>query len=168
MRVLFGMLTAPSRELKSSDQRPAVEVNKAPSAGIDELPASGVRFSTRAVAAVGSLLMWAALPPLDWWILAWIAPVPWLLLVRQERLTGRRPYRIIWLAGFLFWMGALHWIRLPFWADAFGWLALSIYLAFYIPLFVGLTRVAVHRLGVSIVVAAPIVWTGSSWRRGIC
>jgi apolipoprotein N-acyltransferase len=160
------MLTAPSRELKPSDQRPAAGINKAPGTGIDELPASSARFSTRAVAVVGSLLMWAALPPLDWWVLAWIAPVPWLLLVRQERLTGRRPYRIIWLAGFLFWMGALHWIRLPFWADAFGWLALSIYLAFYIPAFVGLTRVAVHRLGISIVVAAPIVWTGLELAKG--
>jgi apolipoprotein N-acyltransferase len=154
------MLTAPSRELKPSDQPAVAEFEK------PTLPATTARFSTRSVAMVGSLLMWAALPPLDLWPLAWIAPVPWLLLIRQERLTGRRPYRTIWLAGFLFWMGVLHWIRLPFWADAFGWLALSIYLAFYIPVFVGLTRVAVHRLGISMIVAAPIVWTGLELAKG--
>jgi apolipoprotein N-acyltransferase len=38
-------------------------------------------------------------------------------------------------------------------------------MACYIPLFVGLGRVLVHRWGVSVVVAAPVVWTGLElWR----
>ena len=41
-----------------------------------------------------------------------------------------------------------------------GWLALSAYLAIYLPVFVGLSRVAVHRFGVPLWLAAPIVWTG--------
>ena len=122
--------------------------------------------STWAIALTGSLLMCAALPPLDWWPLAWVAPVPWLLLARQERLGGRRPYRALWLAGFVFWLAALYWLTLPHWATSFGWLALSFYLAFYIPVFVGLTRVAVHRLGISLLVAAPIVWTGLELAKG--
>jgi apolipoprotein N-acyltransferase len=160
------MLTAPSRDLKPTVKSPVAVPHKAPSRELDALPAATTRFSTRSVAIVGSLLMWAALPPLDLWPLAWIAPVPWLLLIRQERLIGRRPYRTIWLAGFLFWMGVLHWIRLPFWADVFGLLALSFYLAFYIPVFVGLTRIAVHRLRISMIVAAPIVWTGLELAKG--
>ncbi len=87
-------------------------------------------------AMAGSVLMYAALPPWDLWPLAWIAPVPWLMLARRSELFGRRPYRAIWLAGFLFWLGVLHWLRLPHWATSFGWVALSFYLAFYIPLFV--------------------------------
>ncbi|HEV3416352.1 MAG TPA: apolipoprotein N-acyltransferase [Pirellulales bacterium] len=126
----------------------------------DLSPLVSGRWRLLTIALAGSLLTWAALPPLDIWPLAWIAPVPWLLLARQERLTGRRPYAALWLAGFVFWMGALHWLRLPHWATSFGWIALSFYLAFYIPVFVGLTRVAVHRLGISIVVAAPIVFVG--------
>src|SRR5262249_22746432 len=47
-----------------------------------------------------------------------------------------------------------------------GWLALSFYLAFYLPVFVALTRIAVHRLGISIVLAAPVVWTGLELARG--
>jgi apolipoprotein N-acyltransferase len=107
-----------------------------------------------------SLLVWAALPPVDAWPLAWIATVPWILLVRRTTLPGRRPYRSLWLAGFVFWMATLHWLRLPHWATSFGWVALSFYLAFYVPLFVGLSRVAVHRLGVSVVAAAPVVFAG--------
>lgn len=112
------------------------------------------------LALASSLLLWAALPPLDFWPLAWIAPVGWLLLVRVSELPGRRPYRALWVAGFFFWMAALHWLRLPHWATSFGWIAVSIYLAFYIPAFVALSRVAVHRLRIPIVFAAPVVWTG--------
>ena len=57
--------------------------------------------STFGLGLLGSLLVYAALPPLDLWPLAWIAPVPWLLLIRQPELPGRRPYRALWLAGFI-------------------------------------------------------------------
>ncbi|HEY2881953.1 MAG TPA: apolipoprotein N-acyltransferase [Pirellulales bacterium] len=122
--------------------------------------------STFGIALLGSLLAFLSLPPADWWPLAWIAPVPWLLLIRQPQLTGRRPYRAVWLAGFAFWLGAIHWLRLPHWTTYFGWLALAFYLAFYLPVFVGLTRVAVHRLHLSVVIAAPLVWTGLELARG--
>jgi apolipoprotein N-acyltransferase len=111
-------------------------------------------------AFLGSLLLWAALPPVDWWPLAWIAPLPWVLLIRHEQLSGRRPYAVLALAGFCFWMGALHWLRLPHPATSIGWVALSFYFAFYLPVFVGLSRVAVHRLRIPVILAAPIVWTG--------
>ena len=62
--------------------------------------------TTLGLALLGSLLMWAALPPLELGWLAWIAPVPWLLLARRKQLIGRRPYRAIWLAGFVFWFAA--------------------------------------------------------------
>src|SRR5438270_470686 len=154
------MPTATSSGLKTTVERPSP-------AAIPNAGGAIVWFrSTWAIALAGSLLMWAALPPLDWWPLAWVAPVPWLLLVRQERLSGRRPYRALWLAGFVFWLAALYWLTLPHWATSFGWLALSFYLAFYIPVFVGLTRVAVHRLGISLLVAAPIVWTGLELAKG--
>jgi apolipoprotein N-acyltransferase len=64
------------------------------------------------------------------------------------------------LVGFGFWLAALHWLRLPHEDTKYGWLALSFYLAFYLPMFVGLARVAVHRLGLPVILAAPVVWTG--------
>jgi len=111
-------------------------------------------------AVVGAALYWAALPPVDLWPLAWIAPVWWVLLVRRRELSGRRPYVVLWLAGFGFWLAAFHWLRLPHWATSFGWIALAFYLGFYLPAFVALGRVAVHRLRVPVIVAAPVVWTG--------
>lgn len=123
-------------------------------------PWSTIRNSTWLPALAGSALLYAAFPPLDWWPLAWIAPVVWLLLVRRRELAGRRPYAVIWLAGFGFWLGVLHWLRLPHPATSLGWLALSIYLGCYLPVFVGLCRIAVHRLRWPLMLAAPIVWTG--------
>src|SRR5436190_3051219 len=95
--------------------------------------------STLGLGLLGSLLVFISLPPFDLWPLAWVAPVPWLLLARHENLSGRRPYRALWAAGFAFWLLAIHWLRLPHWTTYFGWLALSFYLAFYLPVFIGLT-----------------------------
>ena len=112
------------------------------------------------------MLLWASFPPLGWWPLAWIAPVGWLLLIRYDRLPGRRPYRSLTLAGLLHWLAVLQGIRLAHPALYLGWFALAAYLAVYPVLFVLLSRVAVQRWRVSIIVAAPIVWTGLELVRG--
>jgi apolipoprotein N-acyltransferase len=122
--------------------------------------------STFALGLLGSLLWWAALPPLNLWPLAWLAPIPWLVLAARPRLAGRRPYRSLYLAGFLFWMASLYWLALPHWATSFGWVAISLYLAVYWPLFVGLVRGSVHRVRVPLIVAAPLVWVGLEFARG--
>lgn len=116
--------------------------------------------STLALGVVGSMLLWAALPPLALAPLAWLAPVPWIMLVKSERLRGRRPYRALWFAGLVFWLLAIHWLRLPHPALYLGWLALSAYLACYLPVFIGLSRVAVHQVSMPLWLAAPTVWTG--------
>lgn len=116
--------------------------------------------STFGLATVGAVLYWSALPVLDFWPLAWIAPVCWVLLVRRESLEGRRPYRTLWLVGFGFWLAAVHWLRYPCLGTAVGWLALSAYLGVYLPLLIGLSRVAVHRLRVPVMLAFPVVWVG--------
>ena len=70
------------------------------------------------------------------------------------------PYRTLWLVGMFFWLADLHWLRFPYWAIAFGWLALGIYFGIYLPLFIGLSRVGVHRLRLPLILVAPTVWTG--------
>ncbi len=180
--------------------------------------------STFGQALIGAVLLWAALPPLGIWPLAWIAPVWWVMLIRGEklpllratdrpvrvrpwilltvavlyflaglavnawfhsmqyrlywmadtvfwlgltaiflaaaRLWASHPYRSLWLAGMFFWLAALHWLRLPYWAVGFGWLALGIYFGCYLPVFVGLSRVGVHVLRLPVILVAPIVYTG--------
>src|SRR5439155_15698618 len=105
-------------------------------------------------------------PPLNLPWLAWVAPIAWLWLVRWPQLPGWRPYVAIWLAGFAHWLLMLEGIRLAHPALYAGWIALAAYLGVYLPVFVGLTRVAVHRRKVSLVVAAPIVWVGLELLRG--
>ena len=116
--------------------------------------------STWGAAASGSLLLYLALPPWNLWPLAWFAPLPWLRLIRRPDWDLSHPYRALWLVGFLFWLFAIHWIRLPHWANHFGLLALAAYLACYLPAFIGLSRIAVHTVGIPLLLAAPIVWTG--------
>jgi apolipoprotein N-acyltransferase len=116
--------------------------------------------TTLPIALLGSILIWAALPPIALGWLGWIAPVPWLLLVRMDLLPGRQPYRRLYFAGLIFWLLAIHWLRLPHPAVIPLWLLLCAYLAFYLPVFVALSRVAVHRLRLPLWLAAPVVWTG--------
>src|SRR6476620_1835515 len=118
------------------------------------------RRSSLPIALVGSIFLWASLPPLALGWLGWIAPVPWLLLVRSDVMPGRHPYRILYLAGLVFWLATLYWLCLPHPILSIGWMALSVYLAIYVPIFVGLTSVAVHRCRIPLWLAAPVVWTG--------
>jgi len=121
--------------------------------------------STLAAALLGSFLCWLAFPPVAWGALVWVAPVPWLMLVVLPQLPGKRPYRALWLAGVIFWLLTVHWIRLPHPANYLSLLVLACYLGIYLPLFVGLSRRAVHLMRVPLWLAAPITWTGLDWLR---
>src|SRR5262245_3092096 len=121
---------------------------------------------TLGMGTLGTLLLWAAFPSLNLPWLAWVAPIPWLWLVRLPKLPGWRPYIVLWLAGTVHWLLMLNGIRLAHPALYAGWIALAAYLGVYLPVFIGLTRVAVHRMNVSLVVAAPVVWVGLELLRG--
>jgi len=138
------------------------EVQSSPGHGLLFLgPWSAFRWSL-----FSGLLLWASFPPLSCWPLAWIAPIGWLVLVRCNRLPGRRPYAAVALACFLHWLAVFEGVRLAHPALYLGWFALAAYLAVYPVLFVVLTRIAVHRWRISILLAAPTVWTGLEWVRG--
>ncbi len=111
-------------------------------------------------------LMWLAFPPIDLGWLGWFAPLGWLLLIRRRRLSGSRPYLVLYGIGWIFFGTLFYWIMLPHVMAILGWIALTTYLAFYLPLFVGVSRVAVHRFKVPLVIVAPIMWTGVEFFRG--
>jgi apolipoprotein N-acyltransferase len=114
----------------------------------------------------GALAMVLVQPPADLWWAAWLAPIPWLLLVTGERMPGRRPWRVLWLGGFLHWLATIHWLRLPHPATSIGWVLLSAYLAFYVPAFVWLARRLVHRWGWPLVPASAVAWMACEQLRG--
>ncbi len=112
------------------------------------------------LAILGGLLLWASFPPLGFWPLAWIAPIPWLLLTGKKRLRFGRPYRSLFVVSFVTWMALIQWVRIPHPGLYVGWVALSIYLASYFVAFFALARFSIHRWHWPLWFAAPVVWTG--------
>lgn len=109
-------------------------------------------------------LMWAAFAPLAWGPLGWICLVPLIQLVRLPKPTTRM-YRYVYFGGLVCTLSMLQWMRL---GDTWmypAWFALAAYVALYFPLFVGLSRAAVHRWGVPLVLAVPTVWVGLEFAR---
>lgn len=110
------------------------------------------------------VLLWLSFPPVGFWILAWVAPIPLIGLCGVKRLPGRS-YRAIWLAGLLYWLATFYFVPIPHWALWFGWLTISLYLSLYTILFVGSARTLIHQLRVPILIAVPVAWTGVEWIR---
>ena len=115
---------------------------------------------------LGAVTMFLVQPPADLWMLAWLAPIPWLILARDGFGAARHAFRSLWLAGFVHWLLTIHWLRLPHPATSIGWVALSAYLALFVPLFIWGTRRLVARFHWPLAVAAPVVWMGCEQLRG--
>ena len=107
--------------------------------------------------AAAGLLMFAAFEPLGWGPLAWPSLVPLCLLARCETLP-RRTYLAAYAGGLLWSVPSVAWMRLADPAMAFGWAALSAYMAAYFPLFVALCRVGRDFAPRPLV--AAVVWMG--------
>jgi apolipoprotein N-acyltransferase len=108
---------------------------------------------------LSGLLLWLSFTPVSASPLAWLAPVPLLLLVRIEERT-RWMYAAVYFGGLVSQLAMLQWMRLGDPTMYIAWSALSIYLALYSIAFVAIARVAVHRWAMPLVVAAPVVWVG--------
>ena len=68
---------------------------------------------------------------------AWIALVPWLLLL--PNLKPRKAFWWSWFIGFLFFLGSIHWLTH---VTVFGWALLCAYLAFFFGIFGWLASLA--------------------------
>ena len=118
-----------------------------------------------ATALAGSGLLWISFAPCQWWPVAWLAIIPWISLITVKQFEAQKPWRKIWLAGFLYWLATLYFIPIPhpvLWA---GWIVLALVLSIYPLLFVWLGRVMVHTCRIPFVWAAPISFTGMEWLR---
>ena len=139
---------------------------------LDRLDTAGLFHGTLngrgvlSLALVGAAAMFLVQPPADCWMLAWLAPLPWLAIVQADRLSAAHPWRSLWLGGFCHWLAAIHWLRLPHPTTSIGWVALSAYLACSLPLFVAIARRLVHGWRWPLVVAAPVAWMACEHLRG--
>ena len=109
-------------------------------------------------------LMWASFTPLDYGPLGWVCLIPLLLLAKIPRKT-RFMYTAIYCSGFAFTLATFQWMRLGDPTMYVAWIALAFYIAFYFPLFILLTRTAVHRFRIPLPAAAPIMWVGLEYIR---
>ena len=111
-------------------------------------------------------LLWLSFPPVGLWWLAWLAPAPMIWLVLAPKLPGRRPYWQLYWAGFIYWQATFYFIPIPHPALWVAWIVLGLYLAVYIPMLIGFSRVLVNRFQLPALLFVPIVWTGLEWCRG--
>lgn len=98
--------------------------------------------------------------------MAWLAPAPLTWLVLAPRLPGRRPYWQLYWGGFLYWLATFYFIPIPHPALWLAWIVLGLYLAIYIPMLIGFSRVLVGGWQLPALLFVPIVWTGLEWVRG--
>jgi apolipoprotein N-acyltransferase len=154
---------------KSARKRPSTVANSVATAPESETPGQSRHAShskqtwksgVALPALVSALALWAAAAPLGWGWLAWLAPMGWLLICERPTSVGGRGYWLLWLSGCLFWLLTLQGVRLAYWPLIFGWLAISMYLAVYVPIFVLATRALRWGWGWPLVWAAPTVWVG--------
>ena len=124
------------------------------------------RLSRHPVAAglTSGLLLWSAFPPVEWSWLGWLALVPlfWLAIQTGPRL---RLYLGAWAGGLVFWLLSVQWVRLTDPTAWLAWLAMAIIFSFWWPIFLALTRLAVFRLAIPLMMAAPILWVGMEYVR---
>ena len=113
---------------------------------------------------LSGLLLWLCFTPVNASPLAWLAPVPLLLLIRIEERT-RWMYAAIYGGSLISQLSMLQWMRLGDPTMYVAWAALSVYLALYAVAFVAVSRVAVQRWSLPLVAVAPLVWTGLEYLR---
>lgn len=115
-------------------------------------------------ALVSGVGLWLAFPPAGYGWLAWVALYPLFSLVRSPR-SRASLYFGAWAGGMVFWLLSIQWIRLT---DADAWLAwwvMALALSFWWPGFLALARLAVLRLRLPIMAAAPVLWVGLEYAR---
>jgi apolipoprotein N-acyltransferase len=159
-----------------STAQPSAPIEKTKRHGRGEMTAEDIIAAARkapvlapgrgalALSLMTAALLWASFMPLDWGFLGWLALVPAIQLVRLPRRT-RWMYPALYLGGMLCYTALLQWMRLgdPMMWPA--WLALAWYVAVYLPVFVWLSRVAVHRFKMPLTLAVPVVWVGLEYFR---
>jgi apolipoprotein N-acyltransferase len=110
------------------------------------------------------VLLWFAFPPADWGWLAWVALVPLFGLIASPR-SRLSLYAGAWAGGMAFWLLSIQWVRLTDETAWLAWLAMASALSLWWPGFLALARLAVLRLRIPPMIAAPVLWVGLEFVR---
>ncbi len=113
----------------------------------------------------GFVLYWLALPPAGAWPLGWLVFAPWTAVVCGPDAIQPGAFRT-WLAGWIFWLGAMYFIPMPHPALWIAWPLLCGYMALYPLAFFWISRRLVGRMGWPAVLVMPAAWAMLEWVRG--
>lgn len=114
--------------------------------------------------AVAIAFLWLAQPPFKVWPFAFVALLPWLVLVESPKPFPRRGYLVLWGISAIYWLLTLQGLRHAHPVMYLSWMALSGYLAVYHVLFLAVAR-SLRSHGWSLVFAAPLVWVAQECLR---
>jgi apolipoprotein N-acyltransferase len=115
------------------------------------------------LSSASALFLWFAFPPADRGYLAWIALAPFFSLVRSDR-RWWKDLLASWLGGWIFGALAISWVSQ---VDVIGCSLLALYMSLWWPLFLVPARLGVKRLGLPLMVVAPVVWVGLEYARSL-
>lgn len=118
-----------------------------------------------AAAAATAGLLWASFFPVGCGWLAWVALVPWLMLVRAD-VPYRRRHLLAWLAGFAMYVPALYWMHNGDPTMAVFRVLLALYCSWYVLAAFWLIRRLDTRTSLPLAVTVPVVWTALEFARG--
>ncbi len=104
---------------------------------------------------VSGLLLTVIQAPIDWWLLAWVAYVPFALACSPQ-IRFRGLSLVVLAVGYLYWLGNLYWI-VPI--TIIGWFALGLYMSLYWLLLAVGVRFSRAR-GLPLFIALPILLAG--------
>jgi apolipoprotein N-acyltransferase len=109
-------------------------------------------------------LLWASYFPLNLGWLGWVAMIPFLVLVRLPG-PPRLLYGGSFLAGLLFFVASLQWMRVADYRMYATWIGLSLACAAFFPIGLLLLRRLDSRTRLPLIVTFPGVWTGLEYVR---
>jgi apolipoprotein N-acyltransferase len=116
------------------------------------------------LALVTGAILWMCHFPLAWGWLAWVALVPLLSLVRMHVSAGKACL-FAWLAGLLYFVPAIQWMRVADYRMYATWLGLALYCSMLIPAGIALVRYLDRKTGWPLVLTFPAVWTALEYFR---
>jgi apolipoprotein N-acyltransferase len=113
------------------------------------------------LSVISAVLMALAFHPADIPAPAWIGMAPLLIVIARKRPLAAALWSM--LAGYVFFFIGVNWIST---VSMIGLLAICIPLAAYFGIFGFVTSLSVRRLGVPLMLAAPVVWVACEYLRG--
>jgi len=121
------------------------------------------RWPVLLLSGLSLLLSSLIFPRIEWWPLAYVCLVPWLVCVCSAR-RSRFVYLVSFLFGIGFFLINCAWL---FQVTPPGYFALCLYYGVFFPLAAWPIRHMYNRHGVSVALTAPIAWVATEYLRSI-